>query len=36
MKGGTNHTRRARFDFCLPLHMKFEELLVNLPIQGLS
>lgn len=36
MKWGINHTRRARFNFCLPLHMKFEELLVKLPIQGLS
>lgn len=31
-KWGINHTLRARFNFCLPLHMKFEELLVNLPI----
>lgn len=35
MKWGINHTWRAHFDFCLPLHMKFEELLVNLPVQGL-
>jgi hypothetical protein len=28
MKWGINHTRRARFDICLPVHIKFEQLLV--------
>lgn len=36
MKRGIKLTWRAHFIFCLPLHMKFKALLVNLPIQGLS